>query len=213
LELTQDDFYEHIGKDNYVIVEFYTQWCHFCRMLAPEYEKLYEFIKENRKDITVARIEAEMQQDVSYEYKIYSFPKIVLFNPLSVDVAGIFNGSRTFGSLLSWVNVNTKEAKKEFKIIEEKPQVINPPDDIKELDSQSLQEIKNDLQFLHTKIESAYKNWNELTQQSNPNLNNHNFYFNTLYSMITSFDFILMILIIVILFAGFVTFKRIYNKL
>ena len=42
VELTSGNFDEIVGKEKYVVVKFYTKWCRYCRIMAPEYEKLYE---------------------------------------------------------------------------------------------------------------------------------------------------------------------------
>ena len=60
MELTDDNYDDIIGHKKYALVEFYTKWCRFCKMLSPEYDEINkkteltdksEYIKENFFDL------------------------------------------------------------------------------------------------------------------------------------------------------------------
>jgi hypothetical protein len=71
--------------------------------LAPAYEEFNEYIRKNRQDVILARLEGEMNDLISEEYGISSFPKVVLFLPGSTDINSIFKGKRTLKGLVSWI--------------------------------------------------------------------------------------------------------------
>ena len=71
--------------------------------MAPAYEEFNEYIRKNRQDVILARLEGEMNDLISEEYGISSFPKVVLFLPGSTDINSIFKGKRTLKGLVSWI--------------------------------------------------------------------------------------------------------------
>lgn len=116
-----------MGKEEYVVVKFYTKWCRYCRIISPEYEKFNEIMKTKRKDVIVARLEGEVNEEIAYEYGISSFPKIVLFWPHSNDISSKFKGTRNAEHFLDWIEENApdlskfrgKDGKLDLKLIEE----------------------------------------------------------------------------------------------
>ena len=85
-------------------MEFYTKWCHYCKLLAPEYDKLAEEYKNKRKDVIISRIEGQANDFTLQRYGIFRFPVIVLFKPHSKAIYSIFQNQRTFDELNKWVN-------------------------------------------------------------------------------------------------------------
>ena len=107
VELTDGNFNDVVGKDKYVFVEFFTKWCRYCKMLAPEYEKLYEYNKEKRKDLIIARLEGGSNQKSIFEYGVFSFPLLALFHPGSKKIKNIYQGQRTMQTMDKWLQEQT----------------------------------------------------------------------------------------------------------
>lgn len=105
VELTNDNFDDVVGKDKYVLVKFYTKWCMYCRMLAPEYEKLYERYQEKRNnEIIIARLEGGANDVIISRYGVYSFPLLGLFFPGDRRIKAVFQGQRTVDTLDNWLD-------------------------------------------------------------------------------------------------------------
>jgi len=105
VELTSENFEKIVGKKKYVMVKFYTKWCRYCKIMAPEYEKLYEnYEKGGRKDLVISRIEAGSNEEIARRYGIFSFPIVVMFNPNSSEIASIFQGRRLAEDMNIWIN-------------------------------------------------------------------------------------------------------------
>ena len=119
VELNNDNFDEYIGKNNYVIVEFYTKWCHFCKLLSPEYDKLAEEYNNKRKDVIISRIEGQANDFTLQRFGIFRFPVIALFKPKSKKIYSIFQNERTFEILNNWVNESCPVLTDEEKKIED----------------------------------------------------------------------------------------------
>jgi thiol-disulfide isomerase/thioredoxin len=104
VELTSDNFDKIVGKDKYVIVKFFTKWCMYCRLMAPEYEKLFElYQKSPRKDIVIARLEAGANEDIARRYNIFHFPMVMMFAPKSQEIVSVFKGKRIASDFSAWI--------------------------------------------------------------------------------------------------------------
>ena len=104
VELNNYNFDDYVGKENCVIVEFYTKWCHFCKFLSPEFEKVVEEYKDKRKEIVIARLEGQSNDFTLQRYGIFRFPVIALFKPKSKHIYTIYQGDRSFNDLKNWIN-------------------------------------------------------------------------------------------------------------
>lgn len=119
MDLTTENFFDIVGKDKYVLVKFYTRWCGYCRIMHPEYDKLNEIMKETRDDVIIARLEGSINEDITLIYEIFSFPKIVLYHPGSVDIKGSFRGQRIASVMQSWIEQNAPRLEKKLKYLDE----------------------------------------------------------------------------------------------
>jgi thiol-disulfide isomerase/thioredoxin len=115
LELNNDNFFETVGKDKYVVVKFYTRWCGYCRQMAPEYDKLFDYYSEKRNDVVISRIEASINEDISFKYGIFSFPIVVIFRPGETNIGDVFKGQRVMTVMAEWIDKNSPTKKEELK--------------------------------------------------------------------------------------------------
>ena len=59
------------------IIDFYADWCGPCKMIAPVLEEL----SEERKDVTMYKVDIEVEQELSAIFQIRSIPSM-LFIPM-----------------------------------------------------------------------------------------------------------------------------------
>ena len=59
-----------------VLVDFYASWCGPCKALAP---KLDTYAAIRKEDVKVVKIDADKFKDIKKDYKISSYPTLVLF--------------------------------------------------------------------------------------------------------------------------------------
>lgn len=81
--------------------------------MAPEYDKLVDIVKEKREDVIIARLEGSLNEDISLIFEIFSFPKIVMFYPGSVDIRSNFRGQRMASVLFTWIEQNAPKLEKQ----------------------------------------------------------------------------------------------------
>jgi thioredoxin len=59
-----------------VLVDFYADWCHPCRLMAKELEKVQVQIGDR---IQVVKIDTEKYEDIATDHHVYALPTLVLF--------------------------------------------------------------------------------------------------------------------------------------
>jgi thioredoxin 1 len=75
IELTDDNFTDHIEKSSILFVDFWASWCGPCQQFAPTYEAA----SEAHQDITFGSVNTEEQQQLSAAAGIKSIPTLMVF--------------------------------------------------------------------------------------------------------------------------------------
>jgi thioredoxin 1 len=83
IELSKDTFEDTIVKNDTVLVDFWAEWCGPCKMFAPVYEK----VSEDHPDIVFAKVDTELEQELSAYFNIRSIPTLMIFR----DQVGIYS--------------------------------------------------------------------------------------------------------------------------
>ena len=71
---TIDEFNEFIN-DEYVLIDFYADWCGPCKMLSP----IIESIASSRNNIKVAKVNVDDLNEIARSYSVMSIPTLILF--------------------------------------------------------------------------------------------------------------------------------------
>ena len=74
LNLTKSNFDSTIANGK-VLIDFYTDWCGFCKIVSPVLEELS--IKY-AGSIIVAKVDADAEREIAYRYNINGYPTILL---------------------------------------------------------------------------------------------------------------------------------------
>lgn len=69
-------FTDMINSDTPLLVDFYTDWCGPCKMMAPI---LKDLKKEMGKKINIIKIDAEKNADAAIKYQVRGVPTLILF--------------------------------------------------------------------------------------------------------------------------------------
>lgn len=129
-ELNPKSFREVVHNTNYTsIVEFYAPWCGYCKQLEPVFNKMGKFINsEAHYAVNVAAINCDEEENkkLCADYKIQSFPTIMVFRPPKHQVGKArkgkhvpeqYNGARELGPLVEYASHRIKNyVKKIFSI-------------------------------------------------------------------------------------------------
>ena len=69
------DFAEQTAQ-GYVVLDFYTDWCHYCKLLSPVFSKM----AEKFPTIRFVKINADKYRSIASQYKVRGFPTVILLN-------------------------------------------------------------------------------------------------------------------------------------
>ncbi|GAB2764029.1 thioredoxin family protein [Nocardioides salsibiostraticola] len=75
IELTQDNFTEHVEAGGIMLVDFWASWCGPCMQFAPTYEAA----SEAHTDVTFGSVNTEEQQELAGSAGIKSIPTLMAF--------------------------------------------------------------------------------------------------------------------------------------
>ncbi len=75
INLTADAFEDTIAKDGMVFLDFWAEWCGPCKSFGPVFEEA----SEKYPDATFAKINTEVEQELSGALNIRSIPTLMAF--------------------------------------------------------------------------------------------------------------------------------------
>jgi thioredoxin 1 len=74
VELTAETFDEVVSDNDFVLVDFWAEWCPPCRMFAPVFEK----VSAQHPDIVFAKVDTDAEQELSAAFGIMSIPTLAI---------------------------------------------------------------------------------------------------------------------------------------
>lgn len=83
-------------EDGVALVKFYTDWCGYCKRLAPTWDKLigeYDNTELNGKKIRILSVDCEKYKSIGKEFGVEGFPTIKV---ISSEGVSDYAGGRTY---------------------------------------------------------------------------------------------------------------------
>lgn len=90
------NFKEDVLNQDFVLVDFYADWCGPCRMILPFLEEI-----QNELGINIVKINIDDSPDVASRYEVMSIPTLIIFKngeKVSVNV-----GAASKARLIDWI--------------------------------------------------------------------------------------------------------------
>jgi thioredoxin 1 len=75
IELTNENFGEHVSTDGITVVDFWAEWCGPCRQFGP----IFEEASTRHTDITFGKVDTEAQRELAAQANITSIPTLMVF--------------------------------------------------------------------------------------------------------------------------------------
>lgn len=83
INITKENFKQQVLEvDKPVIVDFWAQWCVYCRRIAPAFDKIAE---QQEDKLIFAKINIDDVQDIAEEYGIDTIPTLLMFKNGKVE--------------------------------------------------------------------------------------------------------------------------------
>ncbi len=96
--MTIDDF-EKIKKDSeYLLVDFFATWCMPCKMQLQVIEELHD---KNINGLTIQKIDVDIEEELTNEFKIVSVPTLILFK--NGEMVKKMSGLASVDDIVSWL--------------------------------------------------------------------------------------------------------------
>jgi thioredoxin 1 len=77
IAVTDESFAQDVlANERPVLVDFWATWCGPCRMVAPVLE---EIASERAGDLTIAKIDIDVNPDTARNFQVISIPTLILF--------------------------------------------------------------------------------------------------------------------------------------
>lgn len=73
--LTMEDFENTVTTDGITLVDFWADWCSPCKQFAPVFEQA----SEKHEDITFAKVDTEVEQELAGQLQITAIPTLMAF--------------------------------------------------------------------------------------------------------------------------------------
>ncbi|MFF8536319.1 thioredoxin [Streptomyces sp. SAS_267] len=74
VELTKENFDQTVTDNEFVLIDFWAEWCGPCRQFAPVYEKA----AEANPDLVFAKVDTEAQPELAAAFDIQSIPTLMI---------------------------------------------------------------------------------------------------------------------------------------
>lgn len=69
-------FTDMINTDKPVLVDFYTEWCGPCKMMAPVLKELKSRVGDQ---VTILKVDVDKSPEAAYAYNVQGVPTLILF--------------------------------------------------------------------------------------------------------------------------------------
>lgn len=77
--LLREEFDQKLNSGEKFIVDFYTEWCGPCKMMAPIIERVSSTLKSQGSDVNIYKFDIEQDRDLAMELGIRGVPTIKAF--------------------------------------------------------------------------------------------------------------------------------------
>ncbi len=95
--INNENFNEIANGDKPVLLDFYTDWCGPCQMMAP----IVHEIADERDDIVVGKVDVDATPELAIKFGVQSIPTLVLMK--DGKVANSFTGLRPKEALIKLI--------------------------------------------------------------------------------------------------------------
>jgi len=115
IDLTANNFQEILESDKLIIIDFWADWCKYCKLLDPVIERLIVFNQQYNKDkIEWFKVDVDKSRKFLNNFRPFRGLPVIVFYKNGVEVDRII-GFQSFLVIQDKINLLLKEEKKEKK--------------------------------------------------------------------------------------------------
>lgn len=102
VQLTASNYGSYLKENQYTFVLYYVDWCMYCQMVRPVWEKFSKHLPSIRSNVKVAQVDCVAEAEICAATKIAGYPTFLMFkgvNPLQHD----YHGHRSIEAFTQYV--------------------------------------------------------------------------------------------------------------
>ncbi|EGC37804.1 hypothetical protein DICPUDRAFT_91548 [Dictyostelium purpureum] len=94
IKLDENNFQDKVmNSEHNWFIKFHAPWCHYCKELVPEFDKLNE--QNQLKDVKIGEVNCETEKELCDKYNIEGLPTIKFFSSSQKQSPIEYDGQRT----------------------------------------------------------------------------------------------------------------------
>lgn len=93
---TKEEFQKEVLDKDFVVVDFYADWCGPCRMIAPFLEEI-----QAEMNVPLVKINIDDLPDIATEYDVMSIPTVIIFKKGEAVSSNV--GASSKNRLIDWI--------------------------------------------------------------------------------------------------------------
>ncbi|CAF1043121.1 unnamed protein product [Adineta ricciae] len=105
IQITTNNIESTLSSNEFVLINFYANWCRFSQILDPIYDQLADKVNElysKNNSILIGKVDCDQQSSIGQKYHIDKYPTIKYFRH-GILIKKEYRGSRTLESLLNFI--------------------------------------------------------------------------------------------------------------
>lgn len=126
LVLTKDNFDDTVNNADIILVEFYAPWCGHCKRLAPEYEKAAQELNKRTPPITLAKVDATVENDLASRFGVTGYPTLKIFRKGKVFE---YNGPREKYGIVDYMSEQSGPPSKQVQAAKQVQELLKDGDE------------------------------------------------------------------------------------
>jgi len=103
LDLTPENWEQHMDGSKAAFVEFFAPWCGHCKNLAPVYEQVGDAFVKNKDKVIVAKVDADKYRELGQRFGVSGFPTLKWF-PQGSKTPEDYDGGRDAQDIIDFIN-------------------------------------------------------------------------------------------------------------
>jgi len=107
-----------LAEFDFVFIDFYTHWCKYCKLLAPEFAQTAQTLAETDPDVKLIKINLGKHYMTRLAFGVHKFPTLLLWVRETQELLP-FTYVRSAEVMTSWVKRKKKAALKKQKAVGE----------------------------------------------------------------------------------------------
>ena len=101
IQTNENDFQKDVLAKEFVVVDFYANWCGPCRMILPYLEEI-----ASELNIDIVKVNIDESPTIASEYNVMSIPTIIIFK--NGEKVSINIGAASKARLTDWITTHMK---------------------------------------------------------------------------------------------------------